>query len=107
MATYPSIGLQHRIAPLGGLRVDISDAGGVRGVDLGEETTYRIQISHPLVDATDRDTLLTFYNTNKTATNAITLAGSTYDVLFQQDYTVESVSASYFNLSTVLVGVKQ
>lgn len=107
MATYPSIGLQHDIRPLSKRRIDVSDAGTVRSVDLNETTVYRIAIKHPIINSTDRDTLVSFYTTNKNNVNAITLAGATYDTHFEADYRVESISASYFDLSVVLVGVKQ
>jgi hypothetical protein len=107
MAAYPSIGLRHDIRPLTARRVDVSDAGTIRSVDLGDETVYRIAITHPVINSTDRDTLLAFYVANRNAVNTITLAGSTYDTQFEGDYAVESISADYFNLSVGLVGVKQ
>ena len=107
MAAYPSIGLQHNISPLNPRISDVSDAGTVRTVDLNEVTAYRISITHPLIDSTDRATLQTFYDTNRDSVNTITLAGDTYDVQFMQDYSVESVSSAFFDLSTVLVGNKQ
>jgi hypothetical protein len=107
VATYPSIGLQHSISPATTRRVDISDAGTIRSVDLGETTVYRIRLTHPILNSTDRDTLIAFYAANKNAVNEITLAGSTYDVHFIGDYEVESISAAYFNLSVELVGTKQ
>lgn len=107
MATYPSIGLKHDIRPNAPREVLVADSGAVRAFDLGAATTYRISITHPIINATDRDTLLTFYATNKNSTNAITLAGSTYDVLFEDEYRVQSISASYFTLSVTLTGTKQ
>ncbi len=106
MAAYPSIGLQHDIRPLTARRVDVSEAGGIRSVDLGDATVYRIALAHPVINSTDRDTLLAFYVANKNAVNTITLAGSTYNTHFESDYAVESISAAYFNLSVNLVGVK-
>lgn len=107
MAAYPSIGLQHNIRPLNPRRVNVSDAGTVRSIDLNEVTAYRIAIVHPLVNSTDRATLQTFYDTNRDAVNTITLAGDTYDVQFVNDYSVDSVNASFFNLSVVMKGTKQ
>ena len=107
MATYPSIGLKHDIRPATSRRISISEAGKVRGVDLSEATVYRIDLTHPLVNSTDRDTLLAFYDSYKYTVNEITLAGATYDIQFESDYQVESVSASYFNLSVSLLGTKQ
>ena len=108
MAAYPSsIGLQFTITPINGPEIDLSDNGDVRSVDLSASLAYRIEITHPVINTTDRGTLITFYDTNKTSVNTITLAGETYDVLFENPYTVESLSATYFNVSTSLIGNKQ
>jgi hypothetical protein len=106
MAAYPSIGLQHDIKPANQRRVSISEAGTVRFVNLGDATAYTIRLTHPIINSTDRDTLLTFYTTNKNNVNTITLAGAAYNVHFLHDYEVESLSASYFTLSVTLAGVK-
>lgn len=106
MAAYPSIGLQHKIKPITKRQVDVSDEGDIRTADLGNTTVYRIDLTHPVINSTDRDTLLAFYNTNKNNVNTITLAGAGYDTHFESDYDVESLSASYFTLSVTLIGVK-
>lgn len=106
MAAYPSIGLQHKITPATSRRVSVSDAGTIRSVDLSEATVYNIQLTHPVINSTDRDTLIAFYVANKNSVNTITLAGASYNVHFASDYTVDSISAAYFNLAVDLVGVK-
>lgn len=107
MATYPSIGLTHDIRPRTARRMSVSDSGAVRIVDLGESTVFDIAITHPIINSTDRDTLLAFYASYKDVSNEITLAGDTYTVYFTGDYRIESVSASYFTLSVELVGTRQ
>lgn len=106
MAAYPSIGLQYDISPANRRRVEVSEAGGVRFINLGAATVYNIKITHPIINATDRDTLLNFYTTNKNNVNTITLAGSSYNVQYLADYNVETVSASYFTLTCLMVGTK-
>lgn len=106
MAAYPSIGLQYAIKPESKQRVDISAAGTIRSVSLNEDTVYRISITHPLVDSTDRDTLLAFYDTNKANVNTVTLAGDSYNITFAEDYSIKQDSATYFTLSTVVYGVR-
>lgn len=106
MAAYPSIGLRYSIKPESKQIPDISAAGTIRTVDLGEDVVYRINIEHPLIESTDKDTLLTFYSTNKASVNTITLAGDTYDITFAEDYTIKQDSATYFTLSTVVYGVR-
>ena len=107
MAAYPSIGLRHNIKPLNPRKGDVSDAGTVRTVDLNEVTAYRIVITHPYTDSTDRATLQSFYDTNRNSVNTITIAGDTYDVQFMQDYEVESEGSAFVHMVTVLEGNKQ
>jgi hypothetical protein len=106
VAAYPSIGLQYDITPINKRWVEISEAGTIRFINLGAATAYSIKLTHPIINATDRDTLLAFYTTNKNNVNTITLAGQAYNVHFLHDYEVESLSASYFTLSVTLAGVK-
>ena len=106
MAAYPSIGLQYEIAPANRRRIEISEAGGVRFINLGAATVYNIKLVHPIINATDRDTLLAFYTTNKNNVNTITLAGQSYNVHFLADYAVETLSAAWFTLTVAMVGTK-
>lgn len=106
MAAYPSIGLRYKIKPKDDQRLDVSAAGGIRGVDLSEDTVYRISITHPTIPQADKDTLLTFFDTNKASTNTITLGGDDYSVTYAEDYSIKQDSGSYFTLSTVLYGVR-
>jgi len=75
-------------------------------INLGATTAYNIKLTHPVINATDRNTLLAFYNTNKNNTNTITLAGASYTITFLSDYEVETLSASYFTLTVWMAGVK-
>lgn len=107
MATYPSIGMQAKAEPINNRIVNVSDAGTVRSIDLGAVTAYRITVTHPMISSTDKGTLETFYSTNKNNTNAITIDGTTYDVQFDRDYSVESVNSTLFTLTVSMSGVKQ
>jgi hypothetical protein len=107
MAAYPSIGLTHKIEPINARSTDVSVNGDIRTTDLGEETAYRIQITHWPVDSTDRDTLKAFYDTNKNNVNAITLAGTTYDTHFETDYSIHSDNDSWFRMDVTLYGNEQ
>lgn len=75
MATYPvnqgGVGSKTRIAPDAGIQFVGMQTGSPRGyVDFDEET-FVIEVTHPWLNATDRDAVLTFYSTNKTALNTI------------------------------------
>lgn len=107
MATYPTVGLRFSAAPSHQRRVDVSDAGGIHSVDLGETNAYVITIVHPWIDSSDRTTLLNFFDTNRTSTNSVTLGGTTYDFQFLEPYTEQSENAAYFTLTTRVAAVKQ
>ena len=105
MANYPSIGMLTTVTPEGGISFDVAESGAVRGVDLGDAMAYAIEISHPLLDATDRDTILAFYTANKNSLVTLTAGdGRTYEVLFTTEPAVEVVSATRFNLTASVFG---
>lgn len=107
MAAYPSVGLNHKINPFTKREIDISDVGDIRSADLGGDDVYTIDIEHPIIDDTDRATLVAFYAANKNNVNTITLAGEVYDTQFESAYKVDNVSATWFTLSVKLKGKKQ
>jgi len=105
MAAYPAIGMLTIITPEGGIRHDIAESGAVRAVDLSEEMAYSVQINHPLLDATDRDTILAFYTANKNSIVTLTAGdGRIYEVLFTTEPTVDVVSATRFTLTADMFG---
>lgn len=106
MAAYPSIGLKHTISPLTQRVVDVSDAGTIRTVDLSVGVAYAISIEHPLISSSEVTTLESFYSTNKTSSNTITLRGVTYNFLFQGAYTIQSVNSSFYNASIKIIATK-
>lgn len=105
MAAYPtSVPFRHEIDPLTRRRVDVSEAGTVRQVDLDEDTAYRIQITHPLITQAQLSTLLTFYTINKASQNTITLDGVDYDVIFASAYSRDRINGQYLTATVELVG---
>ena len=105
MAAYPSVGMLTTVTPDTALRHDVAESGAVRAVDLSEAMAYAITVSHPLLDATDRDTILNFYAANKNSLVTLTAGdGRTYDVLFTTEPTVEVINASRFTLTSHLFG---
>lgn len=106
MAAYPSIGLRHTIAPVTQRSVDVSDAGTIRSVDLSTGVAYSITIEHPLITTAQVTTLESFYSTNKTASNTITLRGVSYTFQFSGAYTIQSVNSNWYNASVNLIATK-
>jgi hypothetical protein len=104
MAAYPSIPFRHRATPTATREVDESDAGDIRQVDLGADTVYEINVEHPIITQADFATLTSFYESNRAATNTITLDGVSYTVVFKTAYRRERRNATYINASVTLVG---
>ena len=107
MATYPSIGRRTSIRPLNNRTiVDPSDAGTVRIVDTGADDLFEMTVRHPLLDAPDRSTFWTFFDTYRTTENAITPAGSgnTYDVYFAEYPTEVMETPTRWTITARLVG---
>ena len=85
MATFPTfdgISPESSVDPDAGLRVRLSEGGNVHGRRAYDAPVYQWTIVYELLDATDRATLDTFYETNKDSVNAVTIDGVTYDVRF-------------------------
>lgn len=104
MASYPEIGLQYEVEHLNPPTLAVAESGVVRGIDLADSEAFRVAIVHPLATLAQRDTLWSFYETHKTADNTLVLDGHTYTLKFEAAYTERRVNASYFELSTTMVG---
>lgn len=104
MAAYPSVPFRHEIEPDLPRRVDVSDAGTVRQVDLGETEVYRISVLHPLITQAQLETLLTFYTINRASVNTITLDGVTYNVVFASAYSRDRINGTYLDAEVELIG---
>ena len=95
------------ISPELAIRSDVSDSGAVRAVDLSEELSYSIEVTHPLLDATDRDTILSFYASNRNTFTQISPGdGRDYDMLITTEPTVKVVTPIRFTLTSKMVGNK-
>lgn len=107
MATYPSVGYISSIVPATAHSNDYSESGSVRSVDLNNASSYFITITHPLIDTTDRDTLLDFYAANKATENDITIDGVAYNIRFLRDYSIASSGVNWVTLETTFAAVEQ
>jgi hypothetical protein len=105
MATYPSIGKRTTVRALNDRKTDISDAGGVRIVDLSAAQVYEVKVEHPLINSTDLATLRTFWSTNKNAANSITAGdGYTYSGYFVNEPEVDVINGSWATARVTIVG---
>ena len=107
MPAYITLPQLTKVRPVNGLKTDISEGGDVRAVNLGANNVYRVEITHPLLDATDRDSLISFYNTNKNTVLTVTAGdGNTYDCLITQEPEVQVVTPTRFTCKATLFGNK-
>lgn len=86
MAAYPSVAQTSgtTVSFLPGIDIDISTSGTLRGVNRFVEEVVDITVEHDLIDTTDKDSIITFYTTNKTLEFTFTYDGDStvYDCLF-------------------------
>ena len=105
MATYPTLGKRTTVRALNDRKTDISEAGGVRIVDLSAAQVYEVQVEHPLISATDLATLRTFWTTNKNVANTITAGdGYSYSGYFVNEPEVDVINNSWANARVTIVG---
>lgn len=106
MATYPSIPRRTRIRIAeDGFILDRSDAGTARVVDLSAEVLYSLEITHPLLDGTDRDTLIAWWATNKGGVHTVPGPdGNNYECPIVGEPEVTDVTATRFNVRVNVVG---
>jgi len=105
MPAYPTLPIATKVVPVNALKTDISDSGDVRAIDLSAQNVYRLDITHPLLDATERNTLTSFYTTNKGVVVTVTAGdGNTYDCLITREPTITVVTPIRFTAKITLVG---
>jgi hypothetical protein len=86
----------------------VSESGVPRQQNLGEETAFRIEVTHPLITSAQVTTLQSFYTTNAYNDNTIVgNDGDTYDVLFETDYEIMHNGGTWFTAKCVMVGTRQ
>lgn len=107
MPAYVTLPQLTKVQPVNGLKPDISEGGDVRAVSLGANNVYRVEITHPLLDATERDSLISFYSTNQNTVVTVTAGdGNTYDCLIAQEPEVQVVTPIRFTCKAILFGNK-
>lgn len=110
MATYPDIdqSFDSSVRQDGGVSLDEADDGSLRGRSAYAENMYDLEIIHPWISTTDKNTLLTFYDTNKTAVNTFTLDadGNDYSVVFVQPPAWKKHSATHWTVTMYMRGTQ-
>ena len=108
MATYPTtIGKRTAVRALNDRKTDISEAGGVRIVDLSAAQVYEVQVAHPLINSTDLTTLRTFWTTNKNVANTIAAGdGYSYSGFFVNEFEVDVINGTWATARCTIVGAR-
>ena len=108
IVVYPAVPKKTSVVPDSRTIVDASDSGAVRAVDLVDSVAYSIDISHPMIDAAQRDELIAFYEGNLGAVTSVTAAdGRSYSVLINSAAEIEVVTPLRFNVRARLPGNQQ
>jgi hypothetical protein len=108
MATYPSDPRLTTVRELNPIRRSITDDGTARFQDRGEDRATRITIVHDWITSTVRDSLLSFYTTNKLLSVAIAASdGITYDAFYIGYPAVAQRTGTFYRLTAILEGNPQ
>lgn len=107
MANYPTIPQKTRVVPTNDIITEISDAGDVRSANLAAKQVYRLTLQHPLLTLTERNTLVSFWGTNKNLVVTVDGGnGETYDCLFTNEPSEKTDNGTWFDMSVILEGNK-
>jgi len=108
MAAYPSIPIDNstQISADGGISVDRAEDGTIRGRVSYAETVYTMKLVHTLLTSTQRDTLMTFYDTNKALSWTFTYDSDTYTLRFMGAPQHQHLSGGWWNVTVSAIGTK-
>jgi len=111
MAAYPSVAQTSgtTVTPKPGIDIDISTSGTLRGVNKYVEEVADITVEHDLIDTTDKDSIITFYTSNKATEFTFTYNGDStvYDCLFTSKPQVTWIAPGLWKVTSKLIGKLQ
>lgn len=111
MATYPvdqgGLGSKIEVLPDAGIVKTLMSDGTERGFTDYTETRFILTISHPLLQQSDWEAILAFYDAAPTSTHSVvTLLEGTYDCTFNNRPRLVEKSGPYAKVITEMTGVK-
>lgn len=110
MATYPvnqgGVGAKVRTFPNAGIRTTSMADGTIRGFTDFAQDVFDITIEHFWLGATDRDAIMTFYETNKTAQNSVAADEGNFNAYFVNRPQITDKSGALSMVVSRLIGVK-
>lgn len=109
MANYPSTNQDKStsVTPRSGVLIDVSTSGTIRGVDLYTEEVVDIVVVHDLISTSEKEALIDFYKTYKTAEFTFTYPGDNVDYLclFKNKPKTEWLAPSLWKVTSNLIGI--
>lgn len=110
MASYPVLlqDAKSRRKPVNSIKVDLAGDGTPRGRVMHSKTVYNFTVTHPLISTIDRDSIQTFYDTNKDLefTFVWDADGLSYTLMFLGEPDPTWVAAGYWNVTMNAIGTK-
>lgn len=111
MAIYPALNQEWSSTrnPVTNTKIDLATDGTVRGTSQFTETVYDFTIKHPLITTDQKNSIQTFYDTNKNLLFQFVYDGDslTYDLVFKNEPTVIPRAPGYWDVMLYAIGTKQ
>lgn len=110
MATYPVLNQSYEstVSPIDNNKVSTSADGTLRAKVTYSETVFELNVVHPFLSTTDKDSIITFYNTNKNLNFTFNLASESqdYTCIFKSQPEVQKISSSFWNVTMKAIGTQ-
>ena len=109
MASYPtSISWDNgfELVPSDGITSDVADDGTIRGLVNFADTVYVGQLVYSYIDSTDRNTLQTFYDTNKALSFSFAYDGDTYTMRYIRHPRKRRMVGGWWRMTVDIHGTK-
>ena len=110
MATYPVLNQDwfSTRTPVTNTKIDLSADGTVRGTTQFSNTVYDFNIKHPLITTAEKNSIQTFYDTNKNLTFSFVYDGdsATYNLVFKNEPQMVPRAPGYWDVIMSAIGNK-
>lgn len=107
MATYPDIPGEFRLSVLVSKELNLAPSAQPQQTEITEVPVHRITIVHKRATVAQRDSVRSFYATNKRILTTVDPQdGRTYDCLFEQEPMYRQDSATSYDITVRFIGTK-
>lgn len=108
MAIYPELFQAYSSArvPVNNIKTEVAADGTVRAQNNYSATVYNFSIIHPYLTTAEKDSIQTFYNTNKALPFTFNFAkdSADYTLIFLGEPNFNKVTANYWTVTTKAIG---